>query len=985
MSRTRRSVSSSPLSEFPVILRSTSAFEAGHNCLANGISDDRIVTFNFTFALSLPCRTFLKQEEDDKSMSDKRTHSDDSSTRAGTYPNPVYFHFEYSPFNSESFLLCTDMVVFSTSMAKVYPTDGSSLSIQLYSDGEKLWTVWSEHVQLSCTDVQVKEILKVGEAGGIRIKCWDRREKCALQTKFDRPVPYIATSSLNLRIKTAVEELLLNSPALTGDSDLGDGINEFPLYSRLNSFEDNMRGRTFSEACRLKAPEQDVYERKVHCGFDQSNMERLSQSTVEHKLEVPTTFDSLLRCVQVYGRKPSVVISCPIEPLTKSVLTTEEISYTDFLVSLQLNEPLLSPNQRQSLKPLIIRIGDLNNLPVAPFPDYKAMREKYKPLKVSWRFGDCPGHVSRSYAHQKNIQMEEIQVILTGVYSNGRLKEMLLSTPLIIDLYDRIEKNIPQTEDKSSQPGGLFGTGFNDLNLGQVQPTLENLPVLKSEETIPDEFTADESPCGRIVLFLDEILQLDQNLMHYTCPVLPLSESDLEFSTALRAVSGNPRRRKRDYIGYLENDCKVSVSVELCAHFINLSEHTALTLSSIPKIERVIYITEKEDEGTDEHFTESKQGYGHPVAVIKEFIVKTNASCLGLQFNSATCAAEKLLNKHQLQEFSSPTSRSSCHENEGSGCKLITGFHVSDVTFDLLIMETGDEDVAVALRRLFDGTMKNQKKTNKNSRMIVNSDFKFTERLYLNQQWSWPEIALPVPLTSLLAQPLFHVRDLLPRLAYCAATKIQSMYRSRLSMNDITKCNLLPTSMMVSALAHEFTVPPIILSSLSRLSSRSGTKQQFPSSVSAANKVVGKRGGIFDHTKSLKRRQSRKNCKKRHAAMAVPGRKAVRIPLFHYDASGSTEIYNYSCQKLNSACLAKRELAERILCSQCTYAYSGKFLHSGGFEVSASPMNSPSVLHKNQYLIGWKSSGSPKVIRECKRKNACRPHMMRRKLESQHQ
>lgn len=275
----------------------------------------------------------------------------------------------------------------------------------------------------------------------------------------------------------------------------------------------------------------------------------------------------------------------------------------------------------------------------------------------------------------------------------------------------------------------------------------------------------------------------------------------------------------------------------------------------------------------------------------------------------------------------------------------LTGFHLSDSEFEFVILEaTQSGMVATKLEQLIEQFLScGLGKLNQHIRILYNAQLTFTERLYWHVDWVLNPIDLMVPMNELIRQPLFHVRDLVPRLAYCAVERLQMIRTTCHSLVDVARADLFPSTEMIEALRDEFAVPTVLTSRVcphgSETSCGDTCDQEVPpihpKHISIDEKIPI-RG-------ELKRSQT--NC---IYTQPISSRDRTHITsrtkIFRSLTTLPTATFNYSVQRLNSVECGKLEVLRTMLNPNKRYTYSQEYLRSGEFACEVDPLDWPNTL-----------------------------------------
>ncbi|CAH8560081.1 unnamed protein product [Schistosoma rodhaini] len=795
-----------------------------------------------TFVLAVDSETLLNRES---TIARPKSVNSSSSGLSNGHNNFMYFHLEYSIMNKDDFLFSTDVVVFSKSIAKIYPTNCSSKLANPCEFNDTLWIVWTEQIPIVITDEIIIDFWNLTQTGGIRIKCWDQRDKCSIQTRFDRP------RSVNNNSNKQSEDNLKDGKKLTEVQSTITMLNSYRKNSK-NTQMNNSNTESVSKGCKTISQSKTKNHIKYVNTSNQSCSSRMKvlsagyRSRKTDKIQDPVeswgTCCLVLQTGHLFRINPPgwIVASKPLtqttnislnKPPLSSVTLELENNFKDILVGMKLSNPLMSDHQRQKFQPIILTIDRLHNLPVAPYRSYEEMRNICEPLRLVTTFSDVWSHQSREYVQEKEIYMDEVQVILTYDIPGLYLRELVQTLPVVIDLYDRVCHDDGTTEVKQLPGNGLFCTEPDDDKIGKAQPNLKtNIFSTKCiDKNTGENRSKLPSPTGRIVLDLSEIIHLKCVKMKRTLPILPISESDLDLLKDHRSINENPRSIPRSYIGYMDCQCEISIEIEM-----NINMDRLLQINALPEnaqtIERMVFILEKPDK------TEIEAKYvSEIIEKIQLFVLKSNARSIGISDELPLHIIKANLNSRQSQYMPCIHSKSSNtillnnsndkHNNENIQLvnKLITGFYLNDEDFNLIILETDHHDISQSLESLFIEcfnkyneysklySIHKYNNNNNNVKFLKNNKILFTKRLYASLNWYLLEYKMLIPIKSIINQSIFYIRDLLPRLIYCFIYKIINLRFYCFNLSNCIKENLLPNYKMIQLLIKQFCISSILI------------------------------------------------------------------------------------------------------------------------------------------------------------------------------
>ncbi|CAH8500482.1 unnamed protein product [Schistosoma turkestanicum] len=973
--------------------------------------EEHITDIILTFVLAVDSEMLINKES---TVTRPKSFNSSSSSSSKGHNNFMYFHFEYAIMDKDNYSFSTDVVVFSKSIAKIYPTNCSSKLTNPCEINNTLWIVWTEQIPIVITDEMIIDFWNLTQTGGIRIKCWDQRDKCSIQTRFDRP------RSVSNTINKQPEDNIKDDFKLSEIQSTITLLNSYcksPTNVNLNNANiESVPGKSETTSQLKRKNIKNVKSSNQSCSSSSSRMKALSAGHGTRKIDkIQDLVDSWGSCCLVLqtghlfrinppgwivARKPlihTVNVSLNKPPLSSINLEVDS-NFKDILVGMKLSNSLLSDKQWQKFQPIILTIDRLHNLPVTPYRNYEEMRNLCEPIRLVTTFSDVWNHQSREYVQDKEIYMDEVQVILTYNIPGLHLRELIQSLPIVIDVYDRVYYRSEKT-DINQVPGvGLFCTEPDDDKIGKAQPNLKTTRF--PTQTIDEKnITKISSPTGRVILDLSEIIRLKCVKMKQKLPVLPVSESDLDLLKDHACTNTDPRSTPRSYIGYMDYQCELSIEIE-----VNINMDKLLPINTLPSnvqiIERMVFIFEKPEKN------ETEVNYiSEMIEKIKLFILKSNARSIGLSDELPVQMIKANLNSLQSQYMPCIHSRSSSlvsfnsidnytdqHNNTEQFQpvnQFITGFHLNDEDFNLIILETGDNEVSRYLENLIIESLNvyNENSNvyssieNNNMKFLKNNMITFTKRLYTSLNWYLLENTMTIPMKQLIEQPIFYIRDLLPRLAYCA---IHRIFNLRLHCNNLSssvRANLFPTCHMIQALIKQFCISPI-LTNLNR-SSTSLSAKSMPSLLNGTMNndeqiiedcTLNKNDAINrpKNLKQIQRKYLSKSCiasrNNTLQSQSLKDKKFYHSCLFDNKDNNFNEqfAYNYSIQSLNSSIISKNELYYNILSKNERYTYSNEYLNSGSFELTQDDCLNEQCI--KQIILNGKSLSRLNLRLSCKHK-----------------
>ena len=189
----------------------------------------------------------------------------------------------------------------------------------------------------------------------------------------------------------------------------------------------------------------------------------------------------------------------------------------DFLVSVNVQNSLMSDQQLSDLNPISIKLEKICEMPDDPI-SYTELREKCYPTYCAYSLFNHPTHQTEGLLQEKNIYLNDTNVYLAGLIERQQLLEFLHSTPFEIEVHDRNRKPVQRVAQKAC----LFG---ND----PVDDSISKVNSVASKHTIHNPFETRSKfwdPFGVAKLDLHEIA-LGKKLLEFYVPVLPCAAPDV--------------------------------------------------------------------------------------------------------------------------------------------------------------------------------------------------------------------------------------------------------------------------------------------------------------------------------------------------------------------------------------------------------------------------------------------------------------------------
>ncbi|KAM5148070.1 uncharacterized protein CFAP92 [Mantella aurantiaca] len=725
-----------------------------------------------------------------------------------------YIHFEYSLLPGYTEPTKVDVVMFGV-VAKLYMEHEFRL-IKPWQEGDKIWLAWNHSIDLHVT----KETLMKALSHQIQVRIWDTKDKVSAKARFDRPKafrvshvkhgeePEVKQSVMNQR-KHFQDSLPRSSFILEKNgSVLFQGnlcaqepkcvmYGRFPMPSSSIVLKNSVKRSELSNIGLFAVTPSEKLpagpsKRNKSAGSQadvKADLQKLhlnTQSLKDLKTDVSSSKVKKRAVTEIVEKNPSIrsvqmdrkglTFSISFMPLLASDLAVtgrlQESSdkILDCYMTLALNSPLLSQQQRQELNPLIIRILSATSLPMTPTP-INVLQKKCIPVYCRYRFQDEPHHQTHGQTHGTHVFFRDVYVIFAGAISKGELRESLLGAPVEIEVHDR-DQRIEEKVSKSS----LFGMEPEDEKLS-------NVGLVTSKRTVHNPFSKGNKQWdsyGVARLSLSELvygatyLNISVPIQSCKCPDPTGYQTDSKNGKILGIIGSvdGPQVSPLPMGHYLDAQSHLSVRVDIAVPLSLDTENPDCPFG------RMVCIFEYKN----------KQ-------LFRDFIIKIaniNSKALGLDLNPWNVTVEAL-------------SRVSLTDDQKRDITLdvITGIHIMDGSIHLFILEGLKEK---AIKELWETLSNRPKREKEKLETLYNSEMAFHERLYKDLGVLLCHVHLLENLTSIVNQPLLYVRDMVPTLCFSALSRLDYL-RSVKKLRDVIHANLLPTTAMVHLLSREFGIP----------------------------------------------------------------------------------------------------------------------------------------------------------------------------------
>ncbi|XP_071485699.1 uncharacterized protein [Diadema antillarum] len=453
------------------------------------------------------------------------------------------------------------------------------------------------------------------------------------------------------------------------------------------------------------------------------------------------------------------------------------VGIKDVFITVSLDGPLMAPEQRQELNPLVLKVFSATGMPDTPL-SYCELSKRCMPVYTSYKFYKQPEYKSVNRDHGKNIYWDDINVELLGIIPKGELLEYLRGAPLEIQVHDRDRR----PEDIKQKPA-LFGEDTED-------DKISNVGMIASKRTTHNPFKGrikPWDPYGIAKIDLSGLL-LGEKIIYQTAPIhnCPLPDllgrgvKDNRLMGVSNAADG-PKDEPLPVGHYIDSGARLKVRVEV-AHAITTPEE----VRSKPELE-----------------TPSECPFSRIVYIFDYKNTKFLHKLLGLVTNINARALELDHLPAHIIEAALSTYKLSPAQQKSPDLDIVTGFQILDGEKHIFVLE-GLRDSAIS--QLWQNLPRPQKENGVIYEALYNSDMMFSERTYAALDVDLCRIKLHEPLSVIVRQPLLYVRDMVPRPCFEALIKLDQLVGQD-KLRNITKNDLFPSAESIISLSREFGVP----------------------------------------------------------------------------------------------------------------------------------------------------------------------------------
>uniref|UniRef100_A0ABM5FK60 Uncharacterized protein CFAP92 isoform X6 n=1 Tax=Pogona vitticeps TaxID=103695 RepID=A0ABM5FK60_9SAUR len=896
------------------------------------LDSQHVVTCTFSVSLALPLilsthRPWMASRHDLPRTASK--------IREGSIPRMHrFYHMEYFLLPDDIDPRKLDLVLFGP-VAKLYleaesksgtPKDGerprskktTTLHISVvkpWLENDQIWVSWNHSVEINVTN---DFLIKLRDHT-IKLRLWDLKEKVCSKARFSKQKGNIPHSD---------------------QGDIEGSVKRMVLYQR-NILERNQpkpsytKVRASEESCLQEKP-VDIISPEQHSSAASRHLEDETNAVVDEKSSPKDTSPQLpgksedlnqsMSMISFSGSIPSSLKERTIQEakLIKQKHNSKVSPKVSNSAKLNLMKLPSHSEKRDSMAAILLQLSDRRKTPrrsIASSPDRRHVASSHKPSTKET--------IALS-AHARKFGIAFLQLnlmpLLAGTIKT-ELSEYLRGPPLEIEVHDR-DKKMEAIKVKPS----LFGEEPGDSKIS-------HLNTVASRYLLQNRFSEEiRHPFGVAKISLADLL-LGEKTLNFYAPIQNCSVPDSAFcqgeSIFQKARGVDDSQALQLPMGhYVNSESYLKVRVEITVP-LSLEEDSDDTETAHCPYGCIIYIFDYKNTSL--------------LSYLLQEITAINAEAL--QLNSyPPHIIQKSLNTLKLNQKLS--------FEEVSQLDIITGFHILDGSIHLLILEGFKNK---ALKKLWNKRIDRLKEM-KTGRLQIfyNSQVSFHRRLYIDLEAILFHFRLCKPLSSIMKQPLLYVRDMVPQPCFEALTRLDYICHIK-RLRDVIHHNLLPSAEMITALSLEFGVP---------LHKDDLHVQQCPQisgifdiPIKYFHMEQDKHSHLDNHNeeyilrkKEMENRTPEDYIQANIENVALLSKMVQReIPrTIRAFPSDNKSVFNYSCQTLNSAEIAKKLLRQEMAQAPGKrFAYGHEYL-SGMFD----PVDVESTLKesKRQSKQLWLSS-----------------------------
>eukprot|EP00795_Rhopilema_esculentum_P002461 gene2461-18118_t len=589
----------------------------------------------------------------------------------------------------------------------------------------------------------------------------------------------------------------------------------------------------------------------------------------------------------------------------------------DLVITLSVDQPLLSEPQRKALNPLIIRILSANNMPSQPV-SYSHLRKRCLPPYISYSFHDQPLHKSRGCVHASKIEVDDVYVVLLGIQEKEKLFEYLRGPGLQIEVHDRDR----DTSQKNDVPT-IFGQHEDDNMINKAS-------FVTGRRTDHNPFTQKDKvwdPYGIATFNLSDFLlgeKIIEGFVPIRCCKIPDVIDGRGIGNNSEKVVGTPgsvdgpNEMPMPVANYIEAGSELKAKIEL-AYPLKTIQDIQLKRTVAEPMEcpfsRLVYIFDYQS---------------------KDFLQKIQSEVMSI---NAETLQLKDFPQHVIEAALS-TYKLSDAQRISKSLNIITGFQIIDGVHHIFVLE-GLRDHGI--KTLWENLSQSHS-DGSNVLSLYNTDITFQERIYASLDVDLTRVRLHQPLGAIVKLPLLYVRDMIPRLCLEAVLKLYDLL-SCPRLRDAIRNDLFPSDAMIASLSREFGIPltvedlqafaitdrpdPLNMEPPSYAGGQRTTIEEKPFKTSRPWTPLQLKNETYESVlKSRTEAKTRKNFLSENISSVQQVEPIKREKTITCDPAslGNLEAHNYSIQSLNTSEMAKRKLRSLLAADpDSRFTYSQEF------------------------------------------------------------
>lgn len=856
---------------------------------------------------------------------DKRTTDNERQESALikiTGPCSTYIHYEFDVPQGDR-TIKTDIVGHPASGKVFLDSEARPAQFGVQNDGNT-WVGWTHYYPLAVDWALIDDLYD----HGLEIRLWDTKDKVSSRARFDKP-KHMAPPA------RAVGGDAGNSGATEGNRhgqnrietiSSADALHNMPLIPM------DVGGATIAEKVtlgisstgrRLRAVENEkgtAIEVGLHRFF-------VGDTTVVKEFSTPSELKGLSKVQKIR-------------------------------VTVSLDRPLLSPENRLRLNPTEIRVEQVHNLPEKPV-SYVDLSRFCHPVSVVVPF---LGHRSESFFSTETERSEtqtisQSMIVLLGKYDPGTMASFLARREgLSIEVHDRARKShvVPSIE--------LYGEDSFDDKFNSFACAIDG----SVEENALTESDTPRDPYGVAKLDLSDLVNGQTRVIHQHCQILPGPRIGLMKKTVAGRDAGNPMHPGL----YVEYGSYVSIKVKMTHAF---SGEVRRRILDFHRFGEMSMGGMQETCATESHtiaksstqrpafiraaFVCSRVEHTHFSTDIQNFVESTNFSSLGLDQQSAENTSV-ILDSYELTP-----DQIAC-----SSLDVITGFQVTFPDEYIIVIEGLNDG---AIQKYWTGMVR---PTSGAFKSLFNSQVREKERLYGTFGPKLCNIFIPQKLPEILRRTELYVKDAEGWGCLGGLVNLNEIVESK-RIDLLSRLCLFPTADALIAIDTVYGVSRIA-SAADQIKLENASCDLLPEHTQERRKQPrsdNRNPGFIDTL----RQRAAETCKPDFLRENIASVRQTSRAFGHKEQyrlkPEDDEIFMYSQQRKNHTVMARTELQRQLRRTArtsmadeskiFTYEGAGRFHHSGAFALTDPQIQAMEAeLKSNNQRIGPKFDSTAKMV-----------------------